>query len=238
MELEVHQDRAKQLPVLGPHTPSYLPGGITAWLSSGTSPGSSGVALTAPARQTPQQHCPLYPGLVCAWGVDARRQRVTYQSPTRPTCRGAFRYGYRCRGQGEAEVSGADGAGRCMFPNRVPAPRGASTGTCSGVSLCPLSPPSTSSTFRKALFSRAFMITGGMAGAEGKKMSSQCSQPPASHGTLSHTARDQLQPLHMGGGGDTHPWPGLPCRCGTPPPGKWPSGLRLWTRPGGSHSHP
>lgn len=132
------------------------------------------MALTAPAKQTLQQHCPLYPGLVCAWGGDTCRQRVTYQSPTRPTCRGAFRYGYRCQEQGEAEVSGADGAGcfptGCQ-PQGVPAQAHARGCPCAHS-------PSTSSTFRKALFSRAFMITGGMAGAEGKEMSSQCSQHP------------------------------------------------------------
>lgn len=87
------------------------------------------MALASPARQTPQQHCPPYPGWVCAWGSDARRQRVTYQSPTRPTCRGAFRYGYRCGDRERLSVSGADRVGRCLFPNGVPAPRGASTVT-------------------------------------------------------------------------------------------------------------
>lgn len=87
------------------------------------------MALTSAARQTPQQHYPPYPGSVCAWGGNAPQQRMTYQSPTRPTCRGAFRYGYRCQGQGEAVVSGSDGVGKCLFPDRVPAPRGASTVT-------------------------------------------------------------------------------------------------------------
>lgn len=66
------------------------------------------MALTSPAKQTPQQHCLSYPGSVCTWGGDAHRWRVTYQSPTRPTCRGAFRYGYRCQGQGEAVCQGGE----------------------------------------------------------------------------------------------------------------------------------
>lgn len=88
------------------------------------------------------------------------------------------------------------------------------------VSLRPPTPPRFTGTFRKALFSSMFMITGGMAEAGRKEMSSQCSQPPASSGTPSHTARDQLQSPSTGGGGDTHPWLVLPCLCGTPPPGK------------------
>lgn len=89
---------------------------------------------------------------------------VTYQSPTRPTCRGAFRYGYRCRGQ-----FGVSGAGRCCSPAGC-------QHSASGSSLCPLSCPCT---FRKALFSSTFMITGGMAGAEEREMSSM---GPDSHG--------------------------------------------------------
>lgn len=52
-------------------------------------------------------------------------------------------------------------------PNHVP----------SLVSLCPPAHPRVTGTFRKALFSSMFMITGGMAGKERKEMSSQCSQP-------------------------------------------------------------
>lgn len=80
-----------------------------------------------------------------------------------------------------------------------------------------------SSTFRKALFSRAFMITGGIAGAEEKEMSS--AGPHEGH-------------PGVGWGPGTHPWPGLPCRCGTPPPGGWPSAPPPPTRPGGSRSRP
>ena len=54
---------------------------------------------------------------------------VTYQSPTRPTCRGAFRYGYRCRGQ-----FGVSGAGRCCSPAGC-------QHSASGPALCPLSCP-------------------------------------------------------------------------------------------------
>lgn len=139
------------------------------------------------------------------------------------------------RGCASGGRTGQEGA--CFPTGRQP--RGVSAlPQARGVSPCSPSQPRTTSTFRKAFFSSAFMITGGMAGAEGKEMSSQYSQPPASHGTPFHAGRDKLQPPDMGGGGETHPWPGLPCRCGTPLPGKWPSGLQPWTRPGGSRSHP
>lgn len=103
-------------------------------------------------RASPSSHLPgTHPG-------------VTYQSPTRPTCRGAFRYGYRCRGQ-----FGVSGIGRCCS-------HAGFQHSASGLSLCPLSCPCT---FRKALFSSTFMITGGMAGAKEKEMSSM---EPDSHG--------------------------------------------------------
>lgn len=205
-----------------------------AWPSSGIPPRNSRAVLPPHF----QAGFPAAQGFVCAQGSNAHRWRRTYQSPTRPTCRGAFRYGYRCQGQGEdVRQCSEHRVGRHLFPNRVPALRGVkNVPGLVGVSM-PTHPRFTG-TFRKALFSSMFMITGGMAEVGRKEMSSQCSQPPASSGTPSHTARDQLQSPNTGGGGDTHPWLVLPCQCGTPPPGKWPSGLLLWIRPGGSHSHP
>lgn len=102
-------------------------------------------------------------------------------------------------------VSAVDRVERHLFPNRVPSLRGANNmPSLVGIPV-PTAHPQFTGTFRKALFSSMFMITGGMAEAGRKEMRSQYSQPPASSGTPSHAARDQLNlPTQVEEGTLTH----------------------------------
>lgn len=123
--LERHQDEAKQLLAPEPHIPSHLPGVQLAWPRSGIPPGNFGAVLFP--------HCQAeFPAALChTLGLGfCPGQRCPLLEEDLPEShqadlQGSIQVRVPLPGTGRGCVSAVDRAGRCLFPNKVPALRGA-----------------------------------------------------------------------------------------------------------------